>query len=158
MVFCSGCGLKNETSSKFCSECGTSLKHATSDTLSMKNNNNYEYFEEQPRYSGNQQYEGPSVHRNNFSNQGFHQSRNVNIVRVVSRKDPTLAAIISFFFPGIGYAYIGQTGKAIGYFFLIIFTYLILIGFIIHIYVIIDSYNECKKVNAMNGYYEGYGY
>jgi TM2 domain-containing membrane protein YozV len=74
---------------------------------------------------------------------------------VRDQKNPGLAAVLSFFFTGLGQIYNGQIGKGIlflvlGIVFLI--TIIVLIGFILYpvfwIYNIYDAYNTAKKINV----------
>ena len=64
-------------------------------------------------------------------------------------KNPIVAAILSFFFPGSGQAYNGQTGKGIGVFICFIIGYMIFIipGLIVFIYGVYDAYSSAQKMN-----------
>lgn len=70
------------------------------------------------------------------------------------RKNPTLAAALSFFVIGLGQLYNGQLGKGITYFVLaIIFTVMtgIIIGFfllpVFWVYAICDAYRTADAIN-----------
>jgi TM2 domain-containing membrane protein YozV len=70
-------------------------------------------------------------------------------------KNPGIAAVLSFFFVGLGQIYNGQIGKGIGFIVLgVVFVALmfVLIGFILYpvfwAYNIYDAYNTAKKINA----------
>jgi len=72
----------------------------------------------------------------------------------VERKNEGLAAVLSFFIPGLGQIYNGQIGKGIVVFFLFaIFaaSIALLIGFILApvfwIWNIYDAYSTAKKIN-----------
>jgi TM2 domain-containing membrane protein YozV len=73
----------------------------------------------------------------------------------VERKSSGLAAVLSFLFVGLGQIYNGEIGKGILFIIIgviILFTAIILIGFILYplfwIYNIYDAYNTAKKINA----------
>jgi TM2 domain-containing membrane protein YozV len=73
----------------------------------------------------------------------------------MDRKNPGLAAVLSFIFTGLGQIYNGQIGKGIGFLVLgIIFalTIFFLIGLILYpvfwIYNIYDAYRTAKDINA----------
>ncbi|MDH7511264.1 MAG: zinc ribbon domain-containing protein [Methanolinea sp.] len=65
-------------------------------------------------------------------------------------KNPTISLILSFFFPGLGSIYNGDTLKGIAiYIGTIIGMFLLLIpGIIIWIYGMYDAYTTAKKMNA----------
>lgn len=69
-------------------------------------------------------------------------------------RNPGVAAVLSFFIPGLGQIYNGQIGMAIVYFVFAIFSVIacsIIIGFIttpiIWIVGIIDAYRSAEKLN-----------
>ena len=73
----------------------------------------------------------------------------------VERKSEGIAAVLSFIFVGLGQIYNGQIGKGIMFIVvgvILVFTMLILIGFILYplfwIYNIYDAYDTAKKINA----------
>ena len=73
---------------------------------------------------------------------------------VQNRKNPGLAAVLSFFIPGLGQIYNGQIGKGILVIILsIVFSAMVifLIGFIlapaIWIWAMYDAYSTAKKIN-----------
>jgi len=77
------------------------------------------------------------------------------VIQVMDRKNPGLAAVLSFIFTGLGQIYNGQIGKGIGFLVLgIIFalTIFFLIGLILYpvfwIYNIYDAYRTAKDINA----------
>ncbi|MFQ6008702.1 MAG: hypothetical protein ACE5K8_07100 [Candidatus Zixiibacteriota bacterium] len=78
-----------------------------------------------------------------------------NTAPPVFYKNPGLAAVLSFFYMGLGQIYNGQIGKGIA--FIIFYTIsiammLILIGFIttpiLFIYGMYDAYKSAEKINA----------
>lgn len=76
-MFCPNCGARNEDNAKFCSGCGSALGASAPGTQAPS----------QPSYSTPAQpYSAPPP---------------------PGQKNPTLAAILNFFFPGIGYWYWG---------------------------------------------------
>ena len=71
------------------------------------------------------------------------------------KKNPGLAAILSFFFTGLGQIYNGQIGKGIIFGiigFILALTILIGIGLFLYplfwVYNLYDAYNTAKKINA----------
>lgn len=73
----------------------------------------------------------------------------------VERKSEGIAAVCSFVFVGLGQIYNGQIGKGILFVIigiLLVFTMLLLIGFILYpifwAYNIYDAYDTAKKINA----------
>jgi len=73
----------------------------------------------------------------------------------VIKKDPTIAAILSFLFVGLGQIYNGQLGKGILFMIIQLINVglcLVLIGFItaplFWIYGVYDAYSTAKKINA----------
>ena len=73
----------------------------------------------------------------------------------IQRKEPGIAAVLSFIFVGLGQIYNGQIGKGISFIVIgviFLFTMLLLIGFILYplfwIYNIYDAYNTAKNINS----------
>ncbi|MDD1699844.1 MAG: hypothetical protein LUQ04_03505 [Methanoregula sp.] len=73
----------------------------------------------------------------------------VQIVRVPEEKNPFLATICSFFIPGLGQVYNGETAKGVGIFAgtLIGLFILIIPGLIVWVYGLYDAYTTSKKMN-----------
>jgi len=66
------------------------------------------------------------------------------------QKNPALAAIGSFFFPGLGQVYNGEGFlKGLLFFIVTLIAYLFFIipGLIVHIYLIYNAYSTAKKMN-----------
>jgi len=59
-----------------------------------------------------------------------------------------VAAVLSFFLPGLGQIYNGQIGIGILMMILTIGLYFIVIGFFVHIGLIYDAYSYAKRLNA----------
>jgi len=69
-------------------------------------------------------------------------------VAVKQEKNVAAAAILSFFFPGSGQAYNGQTGKGIGIFIgFIITSFIPVLPLIVWIYGVYDAYSTAQKMN-----------
>lgn len=73
-------------------------------------------------------------------------------------KSPGLAAVLSFFWPGVGQIYNGQIAKGIVFIVLAaIFGWLmvVVIGFILYpilwVYAIYDAYKTAERINAERG-------
>jgi TM2 domain-containing membrane protein YozV len=64
-------------------------------------------------------------------------------------KSPGLALLLSFFVPGIGQMYNGQIGKGIVMLLLCVILWMVLLGWIIWIWAMIDAYSSAKAVNIM---------
>ncbi|MFC4766642.1 hypothetical protein [Effusibacillus consociatus] len=69
-------------------------------------------------------------------------------------KNPGVAAVLSFFFAGLGQIYNGQIGKGIGFiiaYFISVFLIFVLIGFIttpiLWIWGMVDAYKTAEKLN-----------
>jgi len=66
-----------------------------------------------------------------------------------TKKDSTLAAILSFLCPGLGQVYIGKVARGIVFFFLTVLGYCLWLipGIILHIVFIWDAYDQANKLN-----------
>jgi len=66
-----------------------------------------------------------------------------------TKKDPILAAILSFLCTGLGQIYIGKAWRGIVFFFITLIGYCLWIipGIILHMICIWDAHNQCKKLN-----------
>ncbi|MFA6965891.1 GYF domain-containing protein [Bosea sp. (in: a-proteobacteria)] len=64
-------------------------------------------------------------------------------------KSPGLALLLSFFIPGLGQMYNGQIGKGIGMLLLCIVLWMVLLGWVIWIWAMIDAYSSAKAVNII---------
>lgn len=62
-------------------------------------------------------------------------------------KNPGVAAVLSFLFPGLGQIYNGQILIGILLSILTVFLYFIVIGFILHMYLIYDAYKAAENYN-----------
>lgn len=63
-------------------------------------------------------------------------------------KNPIISAVLSFFFPGAGQAYNGQTLKGAAFFIGMLITSLIpILPFLVWIYGLYDSYTTAQKMN-----------
>lgn len=67
----------------------------------------------------------------------------------VAPKSEGLAAAISFFWPGIGQIYAGDTGRGLGWFFATMVGYAMLVvpGFVLHIMSIFDAAKTARRTN-----------
>jgi TM2 domain-containing membrane protein YozV len=66
-----------------------------------------------------------------------------------THKDPAVAAILSFFVPGLGQVYNGDMGRGLLFFFGCAIGYLLLIipGVLVFVFCIYDAYDTAKKIN-----------
>lgn len=69
-------------------------------------------------------------------------------------KNPSVAAVLSFFFMGLGQIYNGQIGKGIAFivvYFVSILLMFLFIGFfttpVLWIWGMVDAYNSAKRIN-----------
>lgn len=74
-------------------------------------------------------------------------------------KNPGVAAVLSFFYSGLGQIYNGQIGKGIGFivaYFISILLMFVLIGFvttpILWIWGMVDAYKSAEKLNQEQKY------
>jgi TM2 domain-containing membrane protein YozV len=65
-------------------------------------------------------------------------------------KNPGVAAVLSFFFPGLGQIYHGQIVIGIVLFPLTIALYFMIIGIALHLYWVYDAYTYATKMNNQN--------
>ena len=74
----------------------------------------------------------------------------IQIVRVPEEKNPVLATICSFFIPGLGQVYNGETAKGVGIFAgtLIGLFIFIIPGLIVWVFGLYDAYTTAKKMNT----------
>ena len=71
------------------------------------------------------------------------------------RKSPGLAAILGILFVGLGHAYLGMWGKAIGLFVIAIIASLLTAGILAPVFWIVScvwAYTSAKELNRLNGY------
>jgi len=62
-----------------------------------------------------------------------------------SKKSPEIAAILNLIIPGTGYMYLGGIGKGLLVLLITVTAYAtIILGIVIHIYIIFDAYNKAK--------------
>jgi len=66
---------------------------------------------------------------------------------VVSRKDPTIAALLSCLIVGLGQLYNGQAVKGILMFVACVFLWAVALGWIVNIWAIVDAYTSAKRIN-----------
>jgi TM2 domain-containing membrane protein YozV len=126
-MFCSGCGRQMDAAQQFCPGCG--LKNPA------------------PQYTGMVATAGTGV--------APAQQIPAQQIIVVSEKSPGLAAVLSFFWAGLGQIYNGEISKGI----LLLVAYAIsclliwvIVGFIttpiLWIYGMVDAYRTAEKFNA----------
>ena len=66
-------------------------------------------------------------------------------------KNPGVAAVLSFFFPGLGQIYNGQIGMGIILFTLTVALYFtIILGIVLHLYLVYHAYTTATKINDRN--------
>jgi TM2 domain-containing membrane protein YozV len=77
------------------------------------------------------------------------EQESVQIVRAPEEKNPILATICSFFIPGLGQVYNGETAKGVGIFAgaLIGLFLLIIPGLIVWVFGLYDAFTTAKRMN-----------
>lgn len=137
--FCSQCGTENKDTAKFCQQCGNPLKE-TKENQTQNLDNTIIKKETTENKQENNTYEN-----------------NPNTI-IVKKKDPLIAALLSFLIIGAGYLYIDDTKKFLKYFligillaFITIFTMGIgLIAYLpFYIYQIYDAYKSTEQYNQI---------
>ena len=110
---------------KYCSECGKPLENETS------------------KFCNNC---GANVDTSNTLNVA---EKKVSIQEIREEKNPFLAALCSFFIPGLGQVYDGETARGVGIFFgtLIGLFIFIIPGLAVWVVGMIDAYSTAKKMN-----------
>jgi TM2 domain-containing membrane protein YozV len=71
---------------------------------------------------------------------------------MASRKDPSLATILTIFIPGFAHFYNDRVGEGILFFFIVPPLYFVIIGFFLHLYLIFTAGGMTKETNVRNGY------
>jgi TM2 domain-containing membrane protein YozV/ribosomal protein L37E len=122
-IICPKCGnVSTDKQSKFCPKCGTAF-HSTNSTSGL----------------------------NTLNSQNVITPKTANpLIDKKEEKSPFVAALCSFFIPGLGQVYNGETAKGLGIFFGTIIGFFIFLipGFICWIYGIYDAYTIAKKMNT----------
>ena len=68
------------------------------------------------------------------------------------QKNPGVAAVLSFFVPGLGQIYNGQIMIGIVLIPITIGLYFMVIGFFLHMYLVYDAYSHAVHLNKINSY------
>lgn len=128
-MYCSGCGTQMDGAQRFCPNCGREAP-ATQALAGVRSAVAAAVAPAQP---GVQQH----------------------VVLVRTEKSPGLAAVLSFFWTGLGQIYNGQVGKGIGFMVAYIISWwmmFVVIGFIttplLWIWGMVDAYQTAEKINA----------
>ena len=170
MTFCRQCGANVPAESKFCNNCGQPLYAATAAIQQT------DYVDLRPQQTAQQEYQPLEYQPLEYQQQDYqpqeYQQPQRSTARpptivvsqtqqqvsrpafVPDRKNPGVAAVLSFFWAGLGQIYNGQLMKGIGFIVLYAFSVLlcfVLIGFIILPIVwfigIWDAYSTAKSYN-----------
>jgi TM2 domain-containing membrane protein YozV len=154
MTFCKQCGANVPSESKFCNKCGQPLYAATTAIEQT------DYVDLRPQQTAQQEYQPLEYHQPQSSTAQtpaatVSQTQQVSSPAVISdRKNPGVAAVLSFFWAGLGQIYNGEILKGIC--FMVVYAFsvflcLFLIGFIILPVVwgmgMWDAYNTAKRYN-----------
>lgn len=143
MIKCPYCGSDNPDEATFCRICGENL--STVKTTKEINSENQEV----AKYCVKCGY---GIKDNSTD---ICPKCGVRVMyRPTNNKSTILAAILSFFIPGLGQLYDGKIGRGISFFIVICILYALyflifplLIGFILWIYCIYDAYHIAKNIN-----------
>ena len=160
MTYCSYCGTNLPSESKFCNNCGQPLYAATTE---IQQNDDVDL---RPQQTAQQEYQPLEYRQQEYYQPQPSAARTPPLVVsqtqqqvsspafVPDRKNPGVAAVLSFFWAGLGQIYNGQLLKGIGFIVLYAFSVLlcfVLIGFIILPIVwfigIWDAYSTAKSYN-----------
>ncbi len=132
-MYCPNCGTQIPDDSIFCTSCGTRISTAASAAAS-------------PTASTPSSYTPPAT-TGMPPTQAAPQPGYVNL----PRKDPAIAAILSFFLSGLGQMYVGKVGRGLAILvvqIILFFTIIgIIIGFFIWIWAIYDAYKLAERYN-----------
>lgn len=153
---CSNCGKENKNTAKFCENCGQKLEEVINNTTSElstevnnnTNSNNNENTNKRPTQFC--KYCGEKID----AEAEICPKCGVRLKNPISEKNPVVALLLSFIFPGIGQLYNEQNHKCamliIGAIISAILT-IILIGgllyFLIWVYGMYDAYKSAQAIN-----------
>lgn len=133
-MFCSGCGRAMSATDQFCSGCGRRTSPGAPTSLAPT--------------------AGTAVAP--VQQAMPHPMQPQQQVIVVAPKSPGVAAVLSFFWAGLGQIYNGEIGKGILFMVLYLvsaFLMMAIIGFIttpiLWIFGMVDAYKTAEKINAM---------
>jgi TM2 domain-containing membrane protein YozV len=154
MTFCKQCGANLPSEGKFCYKCGQPLYAATTAIVQT------DYVNLGPQQTAQHEYQPLEYHQHQSSTAPTpaataSQTQQVSSPAVVpDRKNPGVAAVLSFFWAGLGQIYNGEILKGICFMVLYAFSVLlcfVLIGFIILPVVwgmgMWDAYHTAKQYN-----------
>ena len=135
-MFCSGCGREMSAADQFCPGCGRKAGAAAPTSLAPT--------------AGTAVAPAQQVMP--------HPMQLPPQVIMVSPKSPGVAAVLSFFWAGLGQIYNGEIGKGILFMVLYLvsaFLMMVVIGFIttpiLWIFGMVDAYKTAEKINASQG-------
>jgi len=155
MTFCKQCGANLPSEGKFCYKCGQPLYAATTAIVQT------DYVNLGPQQTAQHEYQPLEYHQHQSSTAptpaataSQTQQQVPSPAVVPDRKNPGVAAVLSFFWAGLGQIYNGEILKGICFMVLYAFSVLlcfVLIGFIILPVVwgmgMWDAYNTAKRYN-----------
>ncbi len=172
-TFCRHCGAKLIAESKFCANCGQPIYEAPTtiqetDYVDLMSQlaaqpvyQQQEYYQEeykqpqaakaQPSAPGPEAY--PPAAAAPFSATPTPQQAPVPVY-MADRKNPGVAAVLSFFWAGLGQIYNGQLAKGIG--FIVLYAFCVLLIFVVIGFILVpivwiigiwDAYNTAKQYN-----------
>ncbi|MCS3901013.1 DUF5683 domain-containing protein [Methanococcus voltae] len=163
--YCQHCGFKLENDedvcpqcNKFCSDTLQDLKNSynvPSITINNENNNDTNVTSASDSQSESESDSESEAKNTNISS-NINKNTNMGYPAGFNRyiKSPALAAILSFFIPGLGQIYNGEIIKGIIIIVLFVISFFaiaILIGFImlpiVWLYAVCEAYNTANKIN-----------
>ena len=152
MVYCDNCGYKVPDDTKFCPNCGKEIflsgsKPSEPSTVSQTPYQQQPY-QQQP-YQQKPYQQQPYQHQP-YQQQPYQQQMSPISMPtgIYSPKDSAVAAILSFFIPGLGQMYVGNIGRGVAIFFAFCCTIVFLIGIIVWIWGIFDANQQAKLYNS----------
>ncbi len=127
-MFCSGCGREIKATDQFCPGCGRAAGTGSTSLAPTA---------------------GTAVAP------GIQAPPQQQVVVVKSQKNPGVAAVLSFFWAGLGQIYNGEIGKGIIFLICYLVSALLMLAFIgfittpiLWIYGMVDAYKTAEKLNA----------
>ncbi len=173
-VHCQNCGSPVSSNDSYCPECGAQLGGSASSDFGAAASKQQAFNEQRtppshssgtytsvqhPQQRGQQapaaSYSGSYQAGSPQAQQGM-QHGGRPVVGYYPRRDPTLAAVLSFLIPGIGYCIPDRVGRGIAWLIMCTILYFSIFGipiaFILHIYSIFDSHSMTKRYNMMHGH------
>lgn len=144
MPYCSNCGSETAASDNFCPYCGSAFTNQTVHPV----------------------YDSAPTKSIEIASDGSYRTESQNFIAPATmdtavaqpklllegdRKNPFLALFFTIILPGFTYMYLGEIQKGFLLTVLVFFGYMIIIGFLVHIILVITSYGAVLHYNEERG-------